>query len=45
MPCSKELFGTLENGAKLTKYILTNEHGLKASFTSWRYLAGNVCTG
>ena len=33
MACSKELFGTLENGAKLTKYILTNEHGLKASFT------------
>ena len=33
MAFRKETFGTLENGAVITKYILTNEHGLKAAFT------------
>ena len=33
MAFSKETFGTLENGAVITKYTLTNKHGLKASFT------------
>ena len=33
MAFSKETFGTLENGAVITKYILTNKHGLKAAFT------------
>ena len=33
MAFSKETFGTLENGAVITKYTLTNRHGLKASFT------------
>ena len=31
MAFRKETFGTLENGAVITKYILTNEHGLKAA--------------
>ena len=33
MAFRKETFGTLENGAVITKYTLTNEHGLKAAFT------------
>ena len=33
MAFSKETFGTLENGAVITKYTLTNKHGIKASFT------------
>lgn len=33
MAYSKERFGTTETGAEVTKYILTNEHGLKAVFT------------
>ncbi len=33
MAFRKETFSTLENGAVITKYILTNEHGLKAAFT------------
>lgn len=33
MAFSKETFGTLENGAAVTKYILTNKHGVKAAFT------------
>lgn len=33
MAFSKEAFGTLENGAAVTKYILTNKHGVKAAFT------------
>ena len=46
MAFRKETFGTLENGAVITKYILTNEHGLKAAFYgSWRHLAGNVGSG
>lgn len=33
MAFRKETFSILENGAVITKYILTNEHGLKAAFT------------
>lgn len=33
MAYSKEVFGTLETGATVTKYTLTNEHGLRAAFT------------
>ncbi len=33
MAFSRETFGTLENGAAVTKYTLTNKHGLKAAFS------------
>ena len=45
MAFRKETFGTLENGAVITKYILTNEHGLKAAFTDLGGMAGNVGSG
>ncbi len=33
MAWKKELLGTLENGAEVSKYILTNENGVSAAFT------------
>ena len=34
MGWKKEDFGTLKNGEKAEKYILTNENGVSASFTN-----------
>ena len=34
MGWKKEGFGTLKNGEKAEKYILTNENGVSASFTN-----------
>ena len=33
MAWKKEAFGTLENGAAVSKYTLTNENGVSAAFT------------
>lgn len=33
MAWMKEKFGTMENGAEVSKYILTNENGVSAAFT------------
>lgn len=33
MGCTKTVFGTMENGAEVSRYTLTNEQGVSASFT------------
>lgn len=33
MGCTKTVFGTMENGAEVSRYTLTNENGVSASFT------------